>query len=67
MYAARTGNIGMIELCIVAGTGINRTNSDGWTPLTFAAKHGHLQAVEFLVSTGADINIRQIQAKRCLN
>jgi ankyrin repeat protein len=30
---------------------------DGWTALIQAARHGHIAAVEWLLSGGADMNI----------
>ncbi len=35
----------------------------GWTPLMFAAKYGHLSIVEFLVTHGADLNVKNIVGK----
>ena len=30
----------------------------GWTPLIYAARYGHLDIVEFLVTHGADVNVK---------
>ena len=31
-------------------------NANGWTPIFWAARHGHIEVVEFLIDQGADLN-----------
>ena len=35
----------------------------GWTPLIYAAEEGHLDIVEFLVTHGADVNVKTNDGK----
>jgi len=37
-----------------------------WTPLHYAARHGHLSVVEYLVNQKADINARDSNGKTAL-
>ena len=56
MIAAWEGNIPMMELFVVRGADINRTNSFGEQALLHAAWKGHLPAVRWLVERGARLN-----------
>lgn len=38
------------------GADIDMAGFKGYTPLQYAAKHGHLQLVKFLLERGADVN-----------
>ena len=48
----------VVEFLVSAGADINAINNDGWTPLIYAAREGHIEVVKFLVSVGADIHIK---------
>lgn len=40
-------------------TGINTFNNSDFTPLTYAIKEGHKEITEFLVTHGADVNLKE--------
>lgn len=46
-----------VRLLLQAGTVVNRQNEYGFTPLHWAAKHGHLQSAQLLLSAGARIDL----------
>ncbi|CAL5411120.1 unnamed protein product [Camellia sinensis] len=39
-------------------TGINSADEEGWAPLQFAASSGNVEIVEILLSSGADVNLK---------
>jgi hypothetical protein len=54
-FAAMQGNISELQRLLSTGVSTNAIDSFGWTPLAYAAKHGRIEAVRFLVSKGADV------------
>ena len=40
------------------GANIEVEDSNGWTPLIFAAKYGHLDVVKYLLERGANIEAK---------
>jgi ankyrin repeat protein len=54
--AARYGHIGVMQLLMKKGVGIDETNSINWTALLFAARSCRVEAVRFLIAEGADVN-----------
>ena len=59
-YAARLKNIELIGMLLSAGAEIDPVNKDGLTPLRLMLlkKPHNLEAIEFFLSHGADINQR---------
>jgi ankyrin repeat protein len=57
--AACRGNVDEIEKLIADGANVNAVALDDWTPLTCAADNGQVNAVQVLLSAGADINKRR--------
>lgn len=58
MFAAvNNNNTTSIEMLIKAGADINCLDSEGYTPLMFAAQEGYLASVEYLISQGAKIDL----------
>jgi cytochrome c len=54
--AAKAGDVPAITAALEAGANVN--GSDGWaTPLWYAARRGHEDAVELLIARGADVNL----------
>ena len=59
VWAASTGNLQRVTEMVSRGTDINaRAFDDGQTALIAAARNGRQDVVEFLVSNGADINLK---------
>jgi hypothetical protein len=56
--AARSGNSEVLNEFLAAGFPVNLQNSDSYTALMTATYYGHAQAVELLLSYGADACIR---------
>ena len=56
--AAKVGNIEAVKRQLAAGANVNAPNTDGVTPLVFAADEGHKEIVEILIANGADVNTR---------
>jgi cytochrome c len=54
--ASKKGDVPAITAALEAGADVNE--SDGWaTPLWYAARRGHEDAVKLLIAKGADINL----------
>jgi ankyrin repeat protein len=58
LRAAQTNDTPKMQELLRKGGDVDATNTDGWTPLTFAAKAGNKSAVELLVRSGANVNHR---------
>lgn len=63
--AAKCGNIEACGCIISASFSIpnyiNFQDDGGWTPLVWACEHGHIDIVKYLISKGADLDIRLYQ------
>jgi ankyrin repeat protein len=57
--AAANGEIERVKLLISENADVNVTDSDGMTPLHYAAREGHKEIVELLLAHGADVNISE--------
>jgi acyl-CoA-binding protein len=53
---AMEGNLAGLGQLLDSGTAVDLKDSDGRTPLSWAADCGHLNAVEILVAKGAELN-----------
>ncbi len=51
-------DIQYIQDLLHVGCPINARADDGWTALHCASDDGHFEVVKFLISRGADVNIR---------
>ena len=60
---AQRGYTEMISLLLEFGADINSVNSEGYSPLIFAAKEGRLECVRTLVEKGAKVN--QVDKAQC--
>lgn len=58
--AADKGDLGTIKkLGSESAVLVNEKDSEGWTPLHYAAARGNLEIVKYLLSQGADINAKE--------
>ncbi|EBC1670936.1 ankyrin repeat domain-containing protein [Salmonella enterica] len=64
--AAREGNGGVIDNFIVSKYNLNVQDEHGYTAVILAAYHGHLVAVERLLSAGADPCLRDKRGNTAL-
>ena len=53
---AQSGNENLVEFLISKGPDINCLNKVGQTPLSWAARFGHLNVAKKLITSGADTN-----------
>ena len=56
LSAAEAGKEAEVEALIKAGADANLRSKEGWSPLIMAAKGGHVQILQRLISLGATIN-----------
>jgi uncharacterized protein len=63
MFAAKTGNINVVELLINKGAIIDQKDRSKETALNFAATFGHGGIVQILLSKGAEVNGRSIMGQ----
>ena len=52
--ACEAGDAEGVQAALAAGADVNAADSEGWTPLHFAASEGHAAIVKTLVDKGAD-------------
>jgi ankyrin repeat protein len=65
--AARSGSTGAVRALVAAGADINSVAmTDGDTPLTIAAIHGHSALVADLIKAGANVNIQNLNKRTAL-
>jgi hypothetical protein len=56
--ASHEGKIEIISLLLGAGADLNSSlHPRGWTPIFEAAVHGNVEAVEYLIKSGADLSV----------
>jgi len=54
--AAMKGDVAELKKLITPALHVDAVDNFGWTPLAYAARHGRVDAVRFLLSVGADVN-----------
>jgi cytohesin len=52
------GDLAGVQALLDAGVDVNAKDENSWTPLHFAARHGHKEIVELLIAKGADVNAK---------
>jgi len=57
--ACEAGDLERVRELARGGVDVCRANDDGWTPMMFACKHGHLHIVQFLFQNGAKDDVRR--------
>jgi len=56
--AAQLGDVGRMRSLIARGAAVDGDADSGYTPLHYAARHGHVQACLLLVQNGAQVGRR---------
>lgn len=56
LAAASQGDIGGMRAALQLGCDISSTNDDGWSAIHLVAEHGHEEALEWLITHGANAN-----------
>ncbi|MDO9023933.1 ankyrin repeat domain-containing protein [Zwartia sp.] len=65
-YAAVKGNAAIIKLLLSNGAAVNEPSPDGDTPLILAVRSGDVEAVQALVSAGADPLLSNFKAQNAI-
>ncbi|MFK7078845.1 ankyrin repeat domain-containing protein [Flavobacterium oreochromis] len=65
-YGARTSNIEILNEFIKTGVNVNYQGENGYTAIMIAAYNGQKKAVEFLISKGADLCIKDKRGNTAL-
>lgn len=55
--ACKKGDINQIKESLLNISNVNMTDDEGWTPLHYAAEHGHNDIITLLIEHGADVNL----------
>lgn len=58
LTAARKGNLADVKALLGKGANLEAKTRHGITPLFYAASHGNVDVLNFLIEKGADINVR---------
>jgi len=56
-YAAASGDVASIKARFAAGENLSAGDDAGLTPLHMAAQNGQLEAIQLLITLGADTNV----------
>ena len=64
--AAWNGDLEIVRQLVATGAYLEARNSDGITPLMFAAQEAHPSVVAFLMESGAQVNARNNQRETAL-
>ena len=57
--SAKHGNVDCLKYLLYhCDLDVNLKDDGGWTPIIWASEYGHVETVKFLMSAGADPNIR---------
>lgn len=68
--AAKCGNLDAIKYILRSSTNANFINCQddgGWTPLVWACEHGHIEILSYLISLGANLNLRDVEYNEALH
>lgn len=63
LKVARLGIAESIQSLIESGANCNATDSDGWTPLHYAAERDDEECIAVLLAAGADVSIKDNEGR----
>jgi ankyrin repeat protein len=63
VQAASTGNIGLVEFTLLAGTNVSMVADDGSTALHCATKTGQIEMMQYLFRVGASSNTNNFKGR----
>ena len=64
--ACKVGNIDEVKRLIEQGVDVNARDSNGWTPLVFAAGSGHAEIADLLIDNNADVTSQTNEGRNAL-
>jgi ankyrin repeat protein len=64
MCACEGGRVMAVRALLAAGADACSGDADGWSPLAFAARGGHLPVVKELLDAGAKVDPRDCVSKK---
>lgn len=67
MLASENGRAAAVRLLLGAGADANAADADGWTPLAFAARGGHIAIAKDLLDAGAKVDSRDCVSMKYVN
>lgn len=69
--AAKCGNLMATKMILKASLStpnfVNCQDDGGWTPLVWACEHGHLEVASYLIASGADPFLRDVEHNEALH
>jgi len=65
--ASAGGSIEVVESLARSGFDLEYTDSDGWTPLHYAASAGRVDMIGYIISKGVDMNARDKKGETAYN
>ncbi|KAG6394613.1 hypothetical protein SASPL_145202 [Salvia splendens] len=66
-YAARRGDTDAVKLLKIKGYDINAADGEGYTPLMLAARESNGKMCQLLISSGADIGMKNVKGETALS
>ena len=58
IIAINRNNVKQLKGVIQEGANVNAVDTDGWTPVHWAARWGHIESLRVLIQECADVNIQ---------
>ena len=65
--ASADGDLRRVIDLVAAGASINQVDSRGGTPIMYAIRNDQFPVVEFLIASGADLNVRTKNGSSCMD
>ncbi len=64
--ASTNGDINKVSEFLANGINVNAQDEYGFSPIHAAASYGHVALIEYLISQGADVNLRDVDGDTAL-